>query len=266
MANFHQRLQHSWRHSDSLLCVGIDPDGNRLPKHLLDYDKPFLEFGKAIVDATAAHVCAFKPQAAHFAAVGREEELADLIAYIKAQYPETLVILDAKRGDVGSTAKLYAQEAFQRYNADAVTVSPYLGKDSLEPYLEYAERGTIVLCRTSNPGSDWLQNETGKTVPTYLKVAQQVREWDTDGQCMLVTGATYPDELARVRQVVGDMPFAGTWNWRSGWQRSRGAALRSRPTRRGSSDFKLTRDNFCRLQSRFCTSSIEGCTRCERSD
>lgn len=207
MANFHQRLRHSWRHSDSLLCVGIDPDVNRLPKHLLDYDKPFLEFGKAIVDATAAYVCAFKPQAAHFAAVGREEELADLIAYIKAQYPETLVILDAKRGDVGSTAKLYAQEAFQRYNADAVTVSPYLGKDSLEPYLEYAERGTIVLCRTSNPGSDWLQNEAGKTVPTYLKVAQQVREWDTDGQCMLVTGATYPDELARVRQVVGDMPL-----------------------------------------------------------
>ena len=207
MPTFHQKLASSWRKNDSLLCVGIDPDHKRLPKHLFDCDKPYFEFGKAIVDATAAYVCAFKPQAAHFAAAAREDELALLIAYVKKHYPDLQVILDAKRGDVGSTAKLYAREAFERYNADAVTVSPYLGKDSLEPYFEYSERGIIVLCRTSNPGSDWLQNSGDQTTPIYLKIAKQVNEWDSHGQCMLVTGATYPEELARVREVVGAMPL-----------------------------------------------------------
>jgi orotidine-5'-phosphate decarboxylase len=207
MQTFHQKLASSWRKNNSLLCVGIDPDMKRLPKHLLDYDKPFLEFGKAIVDATADYVCAFKPQAAHFAAAAREEELEQLIAYAKERYPDVQVILDAKRGDVGSTAKLYAQEAFERYNADAVTVSPYLGKDSLEAYFEYKERGIIVLCRTSNPGSDWLQNSSDDSTPIYLKVAEQIKQWDTQEQCMLVTGATYPEELSRVRDVVGAMPL-----------------------------------------------------------
>lgn len=207
MDNFHGRLRLSWRQNDSLLCVGIDPDRDRLPKHLHESGKPFFEFGKAIADATAPFVCAFKPQAAHFAAAARETELAELIAYIKERHPLIPVILDAKRGDVGSTARLYAQEAFQRYNADAVTVNPYLGKDSLDPYLAYSDRGAVVLCRTSNPGSDWLQNNPEHSQPIYLQVAAHLKAWDTHGQCMLVTGATYPEELAKVRAVVGDMPL-----------------------------------------------------------
>lgn len=206
-SEFQTRLAARWRDANSMLCVGIDPELNRIPEHLRSLDDAFLRFGKAIVDATAEHVCAFKPQAAHFAAEGHEDQLAELIDYIRVNYPEIVVILDAKRGDVGSTAKLYAREAYERYQADAVTVNPYLGYDSLEPYFDYAEKGIVVLCRTSNPGSDWLQKSQLANTPLYLQVAQQICEWDKGGQCMLVTGATYPEELAQVRAVVGDMPL-----------------------------------------------------------
>lgn len=206
-SEFLTRLAARWRSADSMLCVGIDPERDRMPEHLRKLDDSFLQFGKAIVDATAEHVCAFKPQAAHFAAEGYEDQLADLIDYICVTYPEIVVILDAKRGDVGSTAKLYAREAYERYKADAVTVNPYLGYDSLEPYFDYAEKGIVVLCRTSNPGSDWLQKSQLANSPLYLTVAEQISEWDKGGQCMLVTGATYPEELAQVRAVVGDMPL-----------------------------------------------------------
>jgi orotidine-5'-phosphate decarboxylase len=190
-----------------MLCVGIDPETSRIPKHIRHLSDAFFQFGKAIVDATAEHVCAFKPQAAHFAAQGCEDQLSDLITYIRETYPEIIVILDAKRGDVGSTAKLYAREAFERYSADAVTVNPYLGYESLKPYFDYSEKGVVVLCRTSNPGSDWLQKSLREGKPLYLEVAEQVASWDDNGQCMLVTGATYPEELALVRAAVGDMPL-----------------------------------------------------------
>ena len=206
-SEFQKRLAARWRSADSMLCVGIDPELDRIPEHLRALDDGFFQFGKAIVDATAEHVCAYKPQAAHFAAEGYEDQLADLIDYIRATYPEIVVILDAKRGDVGSTAKLYAREAYVRFQADAVTVNPYLGYDSLEPYFDYAEKGVVVLCRTSNPGSDWLQKSQLANIPLYLAVAEQVSQWDKGGQCMLVTGATYPEELAQVRAVVGDMPL-----------------------------------------------------------
>jgi orotidine-5'-phosphate decarboxylase len=204
---FHQRLRGVWQASRSLVCVGIDPELEKIPEHLRDYEEPLLEFGKGIVDGTAPFVCAFKPQAAHFAAAGAEDQLAKLIGYIHDNHPEIPVILDAKRGDVGSTARLYAKEAFERYQADAVTVNPYLGYDSLVPYLEYEDRGVIVLCRTSNPGSDWIQGIRVADEPLYLSVARQVREWDQHAQCMLVTGATYPEELGQVRACVGDMPL-----------------------------------------------------------
>ncbi len=204
---FHERLRAAWRHQQSLLCVGIDPELSRLPVELQEHAQPFLAFGKAIVDATAPHVCAFKPQAAHFAAKGFEDQLAALIEYIHHQYPGIPVILDAKRGDIGGTAICYAQEAFERYAADAVTVNPYLGYDSIAPYLAYQNRGVIVLCRTSNPHSDWLQKGRVEETPLYLAVARQVAEWDEHQQCMLVTGATYPEELRRVRDAVEDMPL-----------------------------------------------------------
>jgi orotidine-5'-phosphate decarboxylase len=152
-------------------------------------------------------VSAFKPQAAHFAAAGAEDQLAKLISYIQTHYSDIPVILDAKRGDVGSTAALYAKEAFERYAADAVTVNPYLGHDSLAPYFRYSDRGVIVLCRTSNPASDWIQGVRVGEDPLYLTVAKQVGDWDLNDQCMLVTGATYPEELGEVREAVGDMPL-----------------------------------------------------------
>jgi orotidine-5'-phosphate decarboxylase len=130
-----------------------------------------------------------------------------LIGYIQTHYSDIPVILDAKRGDVGSTAALYAKEAFERYAADAVTVNPYLGHDSLAPYFQYSDRGVIVLCRTSNPGSDWIQGVRVGEDPLYLTVAKQVGDWDLNDQCMLVTGATYPEELGEVREAVGDMPL-----------------------------------------------------------
>ena len=205
--SFHQRLQGVWQAQNSLVCVGIDPELEKLPEHLRGEKEPYFAFGTRIVDATAPYVCAFKPQAAHFAAAGAEEQLARLINYIQDRHPEIPVILDAKRGDVGSTATQYAREAFERYAADAVTVNPYLGNESLAPYFEYADRGVIVLCRTSNPGSDWIQGIRVSGKPLYLSVAQQVCQWDENDQCMLVTGATYPEELGQVRECVGAMPL-----------------------------------------------------------
>ena len=205
--SFHQRLQSVWAAQNSLVCVGIDPELTRLPKHIREQEEPYLVFGTAIVDACAPYVSAFKPQAAHFAAVGAEDQLAKLIGYIQTHHRDIPVILDAKRGDVGSTAALYAKEAFERYGADAVTVNPYLGHDSLAPYFQYSGRGVIVLCRTSNPGSDWIQGVRVGDEPLYLTVAKQIGEWDVNDQCMLVTGATYPEELGEVRGMVGDMPL-----------------------------------------------------------
>ena len=204
---FISKLKKRWESADSLLCVGLDPQIDRVPEVLRSKHSPYFEFCKEVVDATHEFVCAFKPQAAYFSAVGAENELEELISYIKRVYPEIPVILDAKRGDIGSTATLYAQEAYQRYGADAVTVNPYLGFESIEPYMNYSDKGIVVLCRTSNPGSDWLQKDETDSIPVYQRVAQQVAEWNEREQFVLVTGATYPEELGRVRQIVGDMPL-----------------------------------------------------------
>ena len=204
---FYNKIKQAWRTQNSLVCVGLDPDEARIPPQFLAQDEPYFEFCRVIVDATAPYVCAFKPQAAHFAAVGREAELAKLIAYIAQSYPHLVVILDAKRGDIGSTAAYYAQEAFVRYGADAVTVNPYLGYESVEPYLTYEEKGVVVLCRTSNPDSNWLQNDPQDSVPVYKRVASRVAEWDINRQFLLVAGATYPQELGEIRSLIGDMPL-----------------------------------------------------------
>jgi len=204
---FLSMLKKRWKSADSLLCVGLDPQIDRFPDVFKDSNLPYFEFCKAVVDATHGSVCAFKPQAAYFSAVGAENQLERLIGYIKKDYPDIPVILDAKRGDIGSTAALYAREAYERYGADAVTVNPYLGLESIEPYMNYSDKGIVVLCRTSNPGSDWLQKNAIDTVPVYERVAQQVVRWNEDDQFVLVTGATYPEELGRVRKIVGEMPL-----------------------------------------------------------
>jgi orotidine-5'-phosphate decarboxylase len=205
---FIQRLQQAWAAQRSLLCVGLDPDPARLPQHLAGTDHPIFEFGRAIVDATADLVCAFKPQIAYYAAARAEDQLEMTIAHIRRRYPAIPVILDAKRGDVGSTAEMYAKEAFLRYQADAVTVNPYLGFDSLKPFLDYADKGVIVLCRTSNPGARDVQDlaSGGKTL-FQLIAGKAAREWNANANVLLVVGATYPQELGQIRAIVGDMPI-----------------------------------------------------------
>jgi len=202
--SFIQKLNAAWASSDSLLMVGLDPDLTRMPDELKGKPDAIFQFCKQVIDATAPFVCGFKPQIAYFAAAGAEGQLEDLCAYLREQYPHLPIVLDAKRGDIGATATQYAQEVFGRYGADAVTVSPYLGADSVEPYLEWEDRGVIVLCRTSNPGGSDLQFLMTDGVPLYLRVADLVaNKWNKTGQCGLVVGATFPNELAAVRQAVG---------------------------------------------------------------
>jgi orotidine-5'-phosphate decarboxylase len=206
--NFINKLSAAWTANDSLLCVGLDPDMAKLPAPFQSDPQGIYHFCREIIDATADLACSFKPQIAYFAALSAEDQLEKICAYARENYPHIPLILDAKRGDIGATARQYAREAYDRYGADAVTVSPYMGSDSVEPYMEWSERGIIVLCRTSNAGGSDLQflNVDGK--PLYQHVARLVAEkWNANGQCALVVGATFPEELAQVRAIVGDMPL-----------------------------------------------------------
>jgi orotidine-5'-phosphate decarboxylase len=206
--SFVPSLRSRWLRSSSLLCVGLDPDPKRLPKHLAGQPDAIKSFCCAVVDATHDLVCAFKPQIAYFAAQSAEDQLQDVIEYIHSTYPEIPVILDAKRGDIGPTAENYAREVFERFHADAVTLSPYMGFDSVEPYLAYPGKGAIILCRTSNAGGSDFQSLDCGGEALYLRVARSVAEqWNTGGQCALVVGATFPNELREVRALVGDLPL-----------------------------------------------------------
>ena len=210
--HFMTALRAAWQQRDSLLCVGLDPDPAKFPAHLQGRPDAILAFCTQIVDATADLVCCFKPQIAYFAAHRAEDQLEALIEHIHAAHPDTPVILDAKRGDIGSTAEQYAIEAFERFKADAITVNPYMGRDSVDPYLGYPDKGVILLCRTSNPGGSDLQFLEVETphgrMKLYEHVARTVAEdWNASGNCALVVGATFPAEIARVRELVGDMPL-----------------------------------------------------------
>ena len=208
MSAFIEKLQRGWDGNDSLVCVGLDPEIERFPHHIADSASPIFQFNKAIIDATADLVCAYKPQFAHYAAYEAEDQLERTIDYIHRSYPGIPVILDSKRGDVGNTAERYAIEAFERYHADAVTVNPYLGGDSLEPFLKYEDRGVIILCRTSNPGAVELQDlEVNNRRLFHIVADLAARRWNSRGNCLLVVGATYPRELAEVREIVGNMPL-----------------------------------------------------------
>jgi orotidine-5'-phosphate decarboxylase len=207
---FTQQLQSAWASQGSILCVGFDPDPKRLPAVFQGKPEGIFEFCREIADATADTVCCFKPQFAYFASQRAEAQLEKLTRYLKDQYPHVPVILDSKRGDIGSTADHYALEAFERYGADAVTVNPYMGFDTIEPYLKHAGKGVIVLCRTSNPGGSDLQflNVTPSGEPLYLHVATlAAKQWNASGQISLVVGATFPEEIAQVRAIVGEMPL-----------------------------------------------------------
>ena len=233
--SFTHTLRQRWQAADSMLCVGLDPDPARIPAHLGTGPEAIDRFCRDIIAATADTVCAFKPQIAYFAAQGAEDVLAGLITHIHAEHPGIPVILDAKRGDIGSTARQYGVEAFDRFKADALTLSPFMGFDSIEPYFEWAGRGLILLCRTSNPGGNDLQalsvlpagNATGTppgapsprqsasgTTPDaqpeklYEHLARLAAgPWNVSGELGLVVGATFPDELARVRTLAPRLPL-----------------------------------------------------------
>jgi orotidine-5'-phosphate decarboxylase len=205
---FIDKLRARWRDADSLLCVGLDPDPTRFPAHLRQREDAIFAFCAAIADATAPYACAFKPQVAYFASARAEDQLESVIAHLRSRHPQIPVVLDAKRGDIGATAEHYAREAFERYGADAVTLSPFMGHDSIEPFLAHEGRGIFVLCRTSNPGGDDLQMLEVGGERLYERVARlAAARWNRSGQLGLVVGATYPAELARVRALAGELPL-----------------------------------------------------------
>ena len=209
---FIDQLRAAERQNRSLLCVGLDPEPSRFPGALKADASKIYDFCAQIVEATADCVIAFKPQIAYFAAHRAELQLERLIAHIRAVAPGVPVILDAKRGDIGSTAEQYALEAFERYGADAVTLSPFMGFDSIEPYLAYHGKGAFLLCRTSNPGGDDLQSQRLASVDgqplLFEHVARQAQgPWNRNGQLGLVVGATYPAEIERVRALAPTLPL-----------------------------------------------------------
>lgn len=218
MRDFHTLLRTAQQNRKSWLCVGLDPEPSRLPEPWRNDRGRLFDFCAAIADATYDLVCAFKPQIAYFSAVGAEAQLERLMDYLFLHYPEVPVILDAKRGDIGSTAQQYAREAFERYRADATTVSPYLGWDAVEPYLRYRGKTVFVLCRTSNASAADLQGASGTpdatTEPLYWRVARLAQRWDEDHRSRghgsgigLVVGATYPQELREVRALAPQLPL-----------------------------------------------------------
>ena len=212
---FTDQLRRAERRNDSLLCVGLDPDPAKFPGAWKGDAARIFDFCAAIVDATKDLVIAFKPQIAYFAGHRAEDQLERLMAHIKRVAPEVPVILDAKRGDIGPTAEQYAREAFERYQADAVTLSPFMGFDSLEPWLRYGDKGLILLCRTSNPGGSDLQAQPLANGPggtggelVYERVARLAQgDWNRSGQLGLVVGATFPGEIARVRELAPTLPL-----------------------------------------------------------
>ena len=209
---FLEQLQGAERQNGSLLCVGLDPEPNKFPAGMKGDASKIYDFCAQIVDATADLAISFKPQIAYFAAHRAENQLEKLMAHMRRIAPHVPVILDAKRGDIGATAEQYALEAFERYGADAVTLSPFMGFDSVQPYLKHHGKGAFLLCRTSNPGGDDLQNQRLASVEgqplLYEHIAKLAQgPWNVNGQLGLVVGATYPAEIERVRSLAPTLPL-----------------------------------------------------------
>lgn len=211
MPSFIDKLKQKWNEG-KFVCVGLDTDYNKLPESIKTSSKreSVLNFNKAIIDQTADLVCAFKPNTAFYEAIGAEgiAALEETNRYIAEKYPNIPIILDAKRADIGSTNDGYVNMAFETLKADAVTLHPYLGKEALAPFLGREDKGVIILVRTSNPGSDEIQNLEMNGKPLYLLIAENVaKNWNTNGNCAVVVGATYSEELKKVREIVGDIPI-----------------------------------------------------------
>jgi orotidine-5'-phosphate decarboxylase len=209
---FLEMLRGAQARNGSMLCVGLDPEPSRFPGAMKGDARRIYDFCAAIADATGDLAIAFKPQIAYFAAHRAEDQLERLMEHLRRNHPQVPVILDAKRGDIGSTAEQYAREAFERYGADAVTLSPFMGFDSVQPYLKYEGKGAFLLCRTSNPGGDDLQNQRLASLPGEPRLYEHVAglaqgAWNTNGQLGLVVGATYPAEIERVRALAPTVPL-----------------------------------------------------------
>ncbi len=206
--NFLSKLEQIIEKNNSLLCIGLDPEIEKLPQSVKSSDDPLFAFNKAIIDATADLVCAFKPNIAFYEAEGIKglESLKKTIEYLQKSYADIPIVLDAKRGDIGNTAKMYAKAAYDYFKADAVTVFPHLGKDSLLPFFEYKEKLTIALIKTSNPDSGMFQDLPVDGKPYYIKVAEELKAWNIENLGIFV-GATYPEELKKVRELFPETIF-----------------------------------------------------------
>ena len=205
-----EKLNRRAQAANSLLCVGLDSDFSQLPESFTHYEYPLFVFNRWIIEQTHEFVCAFKANMAFYEARGERgfNSLRQTLEYLHVNHPDILTICDGKRGDIGSTSDAYARAVFDYFGFDAVTLHPYLGREALEPFLSRADKGCIVLCRTSNPGAREFQDLNVGGKPLWQAVAEHVRDdWNTNGNCMLVVGATYPDELRQVRALVGDMPL-----------------------------------------------------------
>ena len=202
--NFKEKLEKVVHKNDSLLCIGLDIDKDKIPKYIFEKSKePYLDFNKEIIDATKDLVCAYKLNMAFYEVFGKEgiNILEKTISYIPK---DIVIIIDGKRNDIGNTAKKYAQSYFETFNADAVTVNPYLGKDGILPFLEYKNKCSFILCRTSNPSAIDIQDVKISNKPLFQLVAEKIKEWNTFDNCGAVVGATYPDELKKIREILGD--------------------------------------------------------------
>lgn len=211
MRNFTDLLHAQWSQG-RFLCVGLDPDYEKMPASVKtgDIAKDIVTFNKAIIDATKEVAAAYKPNTAFYEAYGAEgiQALEETTTYIHSTAPDTVLIIDAKRADIGNTNIGYAKFVFDVLQGDAVTMQPYMGGEALEPLFERAEKGVFILCRTSNPSAAEIQELEVNGTPLYQHVAKlAVEKWNTRGNCAVVVGATVPDEIKTVREIVGDMPF-----------------------------------------------------------
>jgi orotidine 5'-phosphate decarboxylase subfamily 2 len=206
VGKFVEQLDRAVKKNNSLLCIGLDIDLSRIPAKYLSSDDPIFSFNREVIRATKDLVCAYKPNTAFYEMYGLYG-LSALIRTVEFMHEqEQIVILDAKRGDVGHSSAAYAKSVFDAFKADATTVNPYMGHDSVKPFLEYREKGIFILCLTSNVGFRDFQI-AGADEPLYLSVAKHVKEWNHYGNCGLVVGATNPEELKEIRKVAGDMPI-----------------------------------------------------------
>lgn len=206
--NFGEKLNKIIKKNNSLLCVGLDPDLEKIPKHILKKRNPIFEFNKQIINKTYDLICVYKPNIAFYEAYGIKglQQLKQTIEYLQSNYSQTPIVLDAKRADIGNTAKMYAKSVFEYWNADAVTIYPNLGKDTVLPFLEYKNKLTILLLKTSNPDSGIFQNVLVKDKPYYLFLAENIKKWNYDNIGIFV-GATFPKEIKNLRNLFPDKVF-----------------------------------------------------------